>query len=210
MSPARALAALVILALVAAGLLAGLDRATRERIANNEAQQLLASLKTVLPASGYDNAPHLDWATVDAPNALGSEDLPVYRARRDSEPAALVITSVAPDGYVDTIRLLVGISAGGQITGVRAVSHNETPGLGDAIDPERSDWILAFDGRWASAPYATWALRGDGGEFDQLTGATITARAVLNAVRRALEYYRLHREELYALPAVQGVADHAD
>lgn len=201
MSPARALAALVIVAALAALLLAGLDATTRERIARNEAQKLLATLQAVLP-DNYDNEPHLDRLLVAAPAALGSTDaLPVYRARLGGKPAGLVLTAVAPDGYVAAIRLLIGVSAAGEITGVRVVSHAETPGLGDGIELARSNWILAFDGRDVGSATADWALRRDGGDFDQLTGATITSRAVLHAARRALDYYRENRDELYALPA---------
>ena len=201
MSPARALAALVIVAALAALLLAGLDATTRERIARNEAQKLLATLQAVLP-DNYDNEPHLDRLLVAAPAALGSTDvLPVYRARLGGKPAGLVLTAVAPDGYVEAIRLLIGVSAAGEITGVRVVSHAETPGLGDGIELARSNWILAFDGRDTGSATADWALRRDGGDFDQLTGATITSRAVLHAVRRALDYYRENRDELYALAA---------
>lgn len=201
MSPARALAVLVVVAALAALLLAGLDTTTRERIARNEAQKLMATLQAVLP-DDYDNEPHLDRVMLAAPDALGSTDaLPVYRARRGGGPAGLVLTAVAPDGYVDAIRLLIGISAAGEITGVRVVAHAETPGLGDGIDAARGDWIQAFEGRDARSPANIWALRRDGGDFDQLTGATITSRAVLNAVRRALDYYRLHRDDLYAIPS---------
>lgn len=201
MSPARALAALVIVAALAALLLAGLNTATRERIARNEAQKLMATLQAVLP-DNYDNEPHLDRVMLTAPDALGSADaLPAYRARSGGDPAGLVLTAVAPDGYVDAIRLLIGVSAAGAVTGVRVVAHAETPGLGDGIDTARGDWILAFAGRDAEASASDWTLRRDGGDFDQLSGATITSRAVLNAVRRALEYYRLHRDDLYAPPS---------
>jgi electron transport complex protein RnfG len=198
-----------VLAAMAAGLLAALDRATKERIAENEAQQLRLTLQAVLPPGSYDNEPRLDRISVQAADALGSSaPLSVYRARRGGEPAGLVLTAVAPDGYVDAIRLLIGISAAGEVTGVRAVQHAETPGLGDGIDTARSDWILGFDSRPVPAADEVWNLRRDGGDFDQLTGATITSRAVLNAVRRALEYYRMNRNELYALPpAVPGAAD---
>lgn len=204
MSRGRALAVLIVVAALAAALLAGLDTATRDRIADNEAQRLIASLDTVLPG-GYDNDPHLDLISVSVPGYLGSaEPLPVFRARRAGEPAGLAITAVAPDGYVDAIRLLIGITADGEISGVRVISHSETPGLGDGIELERSDWIRAFEGRRSDATASGWSLRRDGGDFDQLTGATITSRAVLNAVRRALEYYELHRAELYALPSVNA------
>ncbi|MGI9330591.1 MAG: electron transport complex subunit RsxG [Gammaproteobacteria bacterium] len=203
MSGARALLALVAIAATAAGLLAGMDQLTRTRIADNEARKLLATLATVLPPSGYDNEPHLDWAWVPDPAALGSADaLPVYRARLAGEPAVLVLSVVSPDGYVDRIRLLVGIDTAGRISGVRAVSHAETPGLGDGIQTDVSDWILGFDGRTLNDPASSWVLRRDGGEFDQLTGATITSRAVVNAVRAALTYAQANSPKLFTLAPV--------
>lgn len=208
MSRGRALVVLIAVAAIAAALLAGLDSATRERIAENEAQRLIASLQTVLPG-GYDNEPHLDQAWLTAPATLGSkEPLPVFRARRTGQPVGLAITAVAPDGYVDEIRLLIGIDAKGTVSGVRVVSHMETPGLGDGIDIKRGDWILAFDGRRSDDSNESWTLRRDAGELDQLTGATITSRAVVNTVRRVLDYHELNREQLYTLPSANaGDAD---
>ena len=203
MSRARALLALVGIAAAAAALLAGMDQLTHTRIAENEARKLLATLVTVLPPSGYDNEPHLDRAWVTDPAALRSTDaLPVYRARLGGEPAVLVLSVVSPDGYVDRIRLLVGIDSNGRISGVRVVSHAETPGLGDGIQTDVSDWILGFDGRSLNDPANSWVLRRDGGDFDQLTGATITSRAVVNAVRTALGYAQTNSSALFALAPV--------
>ena len=210
MSRARALVVLIAVAALAGALLAGLDSATRERISTNEARRLIMSIEAVLPP-GFDNEPHRDQALGSAPEALGTDEaLPVFRARRGGEPAGLAMTVVAPDGYVDSIRLLIGLDANDTVTGVRAISHSETPGLGDGIDVDRSDWILAFNGRRADGAASELGLRRNGGEFDQLTGATITSRAVLNAVRRALRFYALNRTELYALPSVHSDTKHDD
>lgn len=192
----KAAAGLVVLATVIAATLAGLQSVTEGRIIVNESARTLALLDTVLPPGSYDNAPQLDLILIDAP-VLGGDSLPVYRARLDGRAAAAVLTVIAPDGYVDAIRLLVGIDASGRITGVRAVSHGETPGLGDGIDIRKSDWIRQFDGQ--GGPQATqqaWALRRDGGDYDQLTGATITSRAVVKAVGRAADYFSTHRDQL--------------
>ena len=159
---------------------------------------MLQKLQAVLPAPDhYNNAPQLDvLPVVDA--VLGDEALPVYRARLDGEPVASVLTAIAPDGYVDEIRLIVGVDTDGVLTGVRVTDHRETPGLGDGIQTDRSDWILAFAGRRIQELPATgWALRRDGGDFDQLTGATITSRAVVKAVSRAVRYYAAHEAALY-------------
>jgi electron transport complex protein RnfG len=103
----------------------------------------------------------------------------------------------------------VGINIFGEIDGVRVVSHRETPGLGDAIEANRSDWILSFDGRSLLDPfYNRWAVRRDGGVFDQFTGATITPRAVVTAVRDALVYFESHRDVVFApLPEMRPADD---
>lgn len=176
---------------------------TAERIADNERAYLLRTLAEVLPEGAHDNAVHNDFITVTDPALLGTPaPVTVYRARRVNEPVAVVITPVAPGGYSGPIRLLVGILADGTISGVRVVSHRETPGLGDKIEAERGDWILDFEGRsLGRPPVEHWAVRRDDGIFDQFTGATITPRAVVSAVRDALIYFEAHREALFAAPA---------
>ena len=180
---------------------------TEERIAANERAYLLRTLADVLPEEGYDNAVHEDFITVSDRSLLGTEaPVAVYRARLRNRPVAVVMTPVAPGGYSGPIRLLVGILADGTISGVRVVSHRETPGLGDKIEIERDDWILGFDGRrLGDPPRDRWAVRRDNGEFDQFTGATITARAVVSAVRDALIYFETHRDLLFEAPT--GTSD---
>jgi len=192
---------LVLFAAVATGLLGLTERATRDRIAGNRVQALLDGLYEVLPEGSFDNDLLTDTTTMLAPEALGSlEPVTVYRARRDGQPVAAVFEIVAPDGYSGAIHLLLGVRLDGVVTGVRVVEHRETPGLGDAIEADRSDWILSFDGRSLDAPDAErWAVRRDGGDFDQFTGATITPRAVVNAVKRALLHFRAHRDDYFAV-----------
>ena len=192
----------VLLALVAAGgvaLLAGVNLLTRERIAVQEARVVREQLAQVLPADSYDNDPRVDRISITDPMALGQAGpVPVFRARRGGEPVAVVMEVTAPDGYNGDIRLLVGIWYDGTVSGVRVIRHRETPGLGDPIEARRSDWIDRFRGRSLSDPAAAgWAVRKDGGEFDQFTGATVTPRAVVGAVHRALEYFEAHRAELF-------------
>ena len=182
---------------------------TRERIAANERATLLRKLHRLVPPARHDNVLLDDVIEVRDQKLLGTADpVMVYRARKNGKAVALVIAPVAPDGYSGSIKLLVGINTDGTLSGVRAIAHRETPGLGDAIDEQRSDWILGFTGRsLEQPPVDRWKVRKDGGDFDQLTGATITPRAVVQAVRNALLYYRLHRETLLAaakqLPATQ-------
>ena len=111
----------------------------------------------------------------------------------------VILTPVAPDGYSGEIRLLVGIRYDGSLSGVRVLEHHETPGLGDAIEEGRSDWITRFTGLSLSNPAAPgWTVKRDGGHFDQFTGATITPRAVVKAVHRCLIYFAQNRAYLFA------------
>ena len=193
---------LALFAVAGTSLVALTHEATDERIAANQRAATLATLHELVPEERYDNDPVTDAITVTDRQAVGSrEPLTVYRARRDGEPVAAVLTAVAPDGYGGPIRLLVAINHDGTLAGVRVVNHSETPGLGDAIEAERSDWIHDFAGRsLGNPPLEDWRVEKDGGTFDQFTGATITPRAVVAAVRRALQYYEEHRRELFGEP----------
>jgi len=186
-------------ALAGSALVAYVHQQTRARIAANESAATRRLLDDILPPGRHDNDMVRDTLQVTAPEMLGSEaPLTVYRARRNGKPVAAVLTVVAPDGYNGAIRLLVGIARGGELLGVRVLSEHETPGLGDRIEAGKSDWIRQFRGRsLGDPPQAQWRVRKDGGAFDQLTGATITPRAIVKAVRGSLIYFRRHRTELF-------------
>jgi electron transport complex protein RnfG len=196
-----ALTLAVVGALGLGGLLA-LRALTAERIAEQQRAATLRALAVLLPAD-FDNDPQADRIDVVAPAWLGSENPQVVRrARKDGRVDALLLEAVAPDGYNGDIRLLVGVDARGRVIGVRVVEHRETPGLGDPIEIERGPWITGFDGRSLSDPAAdAWRVRRDGGAFDQLAGATITPRAVVGAVRRALQFVETHGEALAETPS---------
>jgi electron transport complex protein RnfG len=178
---------------------------TRERISANERATLLRKLHQLIPQEQHDNVLLDDTLTIINTPLLGTlEPVTVYRARKAGQPVALVITPVAPDGYSGIIKLLVGINVDGTLKGVRVVAHHETPGLGDAIDEKRSDWIHIFDNRSLQDPLLErWEVKKDGGDFDQLTGATITPRAVVKAIRQTLLYYRDNQDALFAPSAVE-------
>ena len=200
-SPYRALRAAAILAIVAIfafGLIAIMHEATRDAIAEADRARLLAKFEEVLAGEHYDNDLLADRIDVRDSELLGTTaEVPVYRARRRGETIAVVIAPVAPNGYSGPIQLLVGISRDGRVLGVRVSAHRETPGLGDAIDIRKSNWILAFGGKsLQDPPPPRWTVRKDGGDFDQFTGATITPRAVISAVAGALAYFERHRDAL--------------
>jgi electron transport complex protein RnfG len=204
-------AALVLglFAVTGTGLVAIVHGTTAERIAENERQALLQGIHALVPPAEIDNDPLTDTVEVSAPEAFGSEQpVTVYRARKGGREIAVVFTVVAPDGYSGAIRMLVGIRADGRLAGVRVVAHRETPGLGDKVEERKSDWIRGFDNRSLRDPKADgWAVKKDGGVFDQFTGATITPRAVVAAVHRALRYYASHREALFLVAQREESAD---
>jgi electron transport complex protein RnfG len=182
---------------------------TAERIAAQEREFLLRSIQALVPPSHYDNDLYSDAISVLSPELLGSRDpVPVYRARKDGKPVAVVMEPVAPDGYSGAIKLLVAIAYDGTILGVRVVSHQETPGLGDNIEIGKSNWITGFNGHSLSDLDAKeWHVKKDGGTFDQFTGATITPRAVVKAVHNSLKYFSRHRDALFAQTPVNTKAE---
>jgi electron transport complex protein RnfG len=191
--------ALGLVAIIGTTLLSGVDRLTAERIAQQERRVVLEQLGQIIPPDLYDNALQDDrFVFADESGFPQGQQVVAYRARRDGQPVAVVLRFDAVDGYNGHIGLLLGIYADGRVAGVRVTSHRETPGLGDAIEIEKSNWVLGFDGASLGAPPPTeWTVQRDGGVFDQFTGATITPRAVVKAVRRALEYHEGNRERLY-------------
>ena len=190
--------ALLAVAVVAAAFLAMTDIVTREPIAEAQRQALRQALQQVLPAHSND-------AQNDAVIlAKEGEELSIYPARDDSrQVTGLAWETIAPDGYSGTIRILVGVRPEGVIHAIRVTFHRETPGLGDGIVDDQ-EWLGAFVGKGLAG--TNWAVKKDGGEFDQFTGATITPRAVVKAVKRALEYYQDNRKAIFAAIAAKDKA----
>ena len=185
--------------------LAGVYLLTKPAIDASAVLKKMNTIGEVLPPGSYDNDLLNDTLTLPPTPALGlDESSTVYRARQGGRPAALVIEAVANDGSSGKIRLLVGARADGTFSGVRVTEHKETPGLGDYIDPAKDKnkahpWIAQFDGKsLAKLAARDWKVKKDGGQFDSVAGATISPRAVIKAVHKALEYVDQHRDELYA------------
>ncbi len=176
---------------------------SRPVIEQSARAEKLIVLNQILPANLYNNDPLLDTLTLPAEPALGTKTAStVYRARINGKPAALVMDVVAPDGYSGAIKLLVAFGADGQVLGVRAVEHKETPGLGDYIDPRKdknkeAPWINQFNNVATTLSPQDWHVRKDGGKFDAYAGATVTPRAVVKAVYRAHDFVMNNRQVLF-------------
>lgn len=202
-SSAVAAAVLAAAAIVAVAVLALVHERAAPQIEASRRAQHLQQLTALLGGAAYDNDPLADTVGMLDPELLGTDQpLVAHRVRLGATPVAVLLNVVAPDGYSGAMRLLVAIDPQGRLLGVRVLEHHETPGLGDLVEERRSDWIRGFDGRaLGDPPIDRWTVRRDGGDFDQFTGATVTPRAVVQAVRNALVYFSRHRDELLAAPA---------
>jgi electron transport complex protein RnfG len=190
---------LTIFAVLGGGLVAFSFQMTQKQIKANERAAFLSSLNALIPPEQYDNNLLTDIHEVQNGILLGINALMIYRARKDGQPVAAVLAPIIVNGYNGDIHLLVGIDYEGVLLGVRVIFHKETPGLGDGIDLRRSDWILTFNGRSLTNPNeAGWFVQRDGGVFDQLTGATITPRAIVKAVHQTLLFFQQYRDEIFA------------
>lgn len=188
-----------LFAVVGTTLVAVTEFSTADAIVENERRVLLRNLLALLPADRLDNDIANDTLELPPSPLLGTETRSTaYRARLQGEPVAVIFNSVAPNGYNGRINLLVGVNVDGSVAGVRVIKHAETPGLGDGIEIRKSPWIRSFDGKSLDKPDAAgWRVKRDGGEFDQLTGATITPRAIVAAVRNTLLYYRQNADMIF-------------
>jgi electron transport complex protein RnfG len=207
--PIKTLLVVGIVAAVATFIVSASYEWSHERIAVNQRARLVARLNSVLDPDLRSR--DLVTTRVSATDAalLGSDaPIDVFVATENGQPVATVFASIAPHGYNAAIGLLIGISPAGIITGVRTVTHRETRGLGDAIDTAKSDWIHQFTGKnLTMPPLELWAVDQDDGEFDAITGATVTSRAVVAAVKNTLLYFGQHRDEIYRAAAAAALAD---
>lgn len=175
------------------------QQSTESRILQAERAAQIRALGEILPAQSYDNALLDNVITLNEPLLGHRTETPAYLATRAGQPAAVILQANAPDGYSGTISLLIGIMADGTLSGVRVIQHKETPGLGDRIELAKSPWIKSFDGKSLRNPAERgWTVKKDQGDFDQFAGATITPRAVVSAVHKALQYFDQHHTELFA------------
>jgi len=173
---------------------------THERIAITEDEARLKLINEVAPAAMYDNDLLKDSLSIPPSELLGTDETgTAYRGRLHGQPSVVILQAVAPDGYGGKISLIIGITQSGNISGVRVVSHKETPGLGDYIEIAKNKWITLFDGAsHQQMPDQAWKVKKDGGQFDYMAGATITPRAVIKAVNKALHYFEDNRAVLFA------------
>lgn len=200
---------LFLFAIITAGILASTYEGTKESIALEERRAAEKALLEIIPQSRFDNDLLLDTITIptSAHRYLGAlDEETIYVARKAKQIIAVIIPAIVPDGYNGDIKLITGVNTDGTIAGVRVLTHKETPGLGDKIDIKKSQWINSFTGRSINNPTPdAWAVKKNGGEFDQFTGATITPRAVVKQVFKILQFVEENKNSLFSKASL---ADH--
>ncbi len=194
---------LAVIAAVCTALVALTYQLTHDRITANEQAWLEQSLQPALSGLFFDSGVSESKITIPAPHELpGSEDAVIYRVFSGDSPVAALFVVSARDGYAGAIRLLVGIDIDGAVTGIHVLAHRETPGLGDQIESTKSDWVQQFSGRSLGDPETNgWKIRRDGGEFDQLTGASVTPRAIIKAIKETMIYFDANSVVVFAAAA---------
>ena len=186
-----------LFAVVTVGGVTLLQWGTADRIQAAERQAQSRALGEILPAGSYDNDLLASSILLDEPQLGHRGAQPAHLARKDGQTTAVILRVTAPDGYSGAIHLLIGIQADGRLAGVRVIGHRETPGLGDRIELAKAPWIRSFEGKSLENPAESgWAVKKDGGDFDQFSGATVTPRAVVKAVHQALQYFQANKETL--------------
>jgi Na+-translocating ferredoxin:NAD+ oxidoreductase subunit G len=194
----RTALALLVFSVIGASLLSGTFGLTAPSIERSELAAKLKLIAQTLPAGGYDNNPVTDARSLPADPRLGlKRPATAYLAYQGATPVGIALEVIAPDGYSGEIKLLVGVRADGRLSGVRVTGHRETPGLADYIEIGKSPWIGQFTDKSLASPTPDrWKVRKDGGSFDSMAGATITPRAIVKAVARALDYFEANKAAL--------------
>ena len=194
---------LAAFAIICTASIAIVDLLAQPVIAQQEQDALLKTLNQLIPEDSYDNDIFASCFMVNDDQLLGKgRPQPVFVAKKNNQPVALMLESSTFQGYGGEIRLAIGIYENGKLAGVQVLHHTETPGLGDKIQSNKSDWLLSFTGKeYQPSQQQHWEVKKYGGDFDAFTGATITPRAVVLAVKDALIYFSKNKQRLFNHPA---------
>ena len=191
---------MIIFSLVASAALSISYFLTKTPIEESDARAKRMFLNQVVPSNLYDNNLVKDTISVEPNPLIGNKkNIDIYRAKKNNQVVAVIVETIAPDGYSGEIKTLVGVSQKDKILGVRVITHKETPGLGDYIEVDKSHWIKNFDLKSLDEMgEKEWAVKKDGGDFDYVSGATITARAVVKSTYKSLLYVKENKKRLFA------------
>lgn len=199
---------LALFAVVCTAVVSIVFELTKDTIKEQEQLQLLTTLHSIISPDRHDNDIAKDCVNTNN-EAFGTKEVhKAYIARANGKVIAVALTTVAPDGYNGNIELIVAVNADESISGVRVLKHQETPGLGDRVETRKSDWVLGFNSKKViDEEDSRWAVAKDGGMFDQFTGATITPRAVVKAIKKTVYYFNTHKQMILSRPNACAISD---
>ena len=201
MNRTSSIALLMLLAALGLGMTYFVQLGSAPRIAAEQRLIDSRNLLDLIASDSYDNQPLERPITIESNALANSTLLGGYLATRADQPVAVLLRSQTL-GYAGAIDLLIAVDANGRLLGVKTLKQSETPGLGARIADWPNAWLQIFSGKSRTDPNDSgWALKKDQGQFDQIAGATITSRAVINAVHDALRYFDEHRQQLLGNPA---------
>lgn len=121
----------------------------------------------------------------------GGDSLVLFKGFKDGENIGVAVNTYTNLGYSGLIKIMVGFQEDGTINNYEVLEHKETPGLGSKMTS------AAFKDQFQGKNPASFNLKvkKDGGDVDAITAATITSRAVCDAIGRAYETYEEMKKE---------------
>lgn len=196
---AKILLPFIIFAGLCATVLSLTHQLTRDRISENIRNEKLRVISAVM-SDDFDNDIYHDVKSINYMDVSGNEiTTNVYRARKSGNPVGAIFMPIQANGYNGIIQLSIGILHDGTLYGVQVLTHQETKGLGGNIHQDKTDWLNNFANQsFDIVPVELWAVKNESGKFDQISGATITSRGVINAVKNSLELYLTEQDTLFS------------
>lgn len=170
---------LLVISLVASAALGLVYESTKEPIAKAQLVKINTAIKTVVP--DFNNQPLDESYTVK----VDGGELVFYPAKKDGQLVGTAVKTFSKNGFAGLIELMVGFLPDRSIYKVAVVSHKETPGLGDKMEPKKSNFSIQFEGK--NPESFKLKVKKDGGDVDAITASTITSRAYCDAVERAFK-----------------------
>lgn len=188
-----------VVAILCAICLALVYALTKERTDQNIKIEKLRMITAVMTAD-FDNNIYTDVKNINYTDESGTQrSTDIYRARKAGIPTGVVLLPITTTGYNGAIQLSIGIKNDGTLLGIQVLAHQESEGWGADIHQNNTDWLKIFTNEsLTTTPIKQWAIKKDAGHFDQISGATITSRSAVNAIKNSLQLYMVKQSELFS------------
>ena len=172
---------LTIIAVVSAFLLSSVYQITKEPISKAKDKRELDAISQVV--GEFDNDPFAEKMTIITSDK--KDKLDFFPARKNGSINSFAIKTYSNSGFGGRLEMIVGFYIDGSIKSFKITNHSETPGLGSKADEDK--FKQQFDG--FNPKKLKLKVKQDGGDVDAVTAATITSRAVLDAINKAIDAY---------------------